>query len=183
MKKILLSLLLVISWIAPAFSQMMNMPIMAHGEGHGQMMEMGCMDMMKGDMMCMERARHLGLTDDQMAKMKPIRREMQKKQIRFNADLKIAEMELMEIMEVKDFDLDKANVAANKIEDIKTVQHLEMLKTTKDMRAILTDEQFKNMHTMCMKMDVRKHGKMMRKPGLPKAKPEKKTDDMKGMKH
>lgn len=25
------------------------------------MMEMGCMDMMKGDMMCMERACHLGL--------------------------------------------------------------------------------------------------------------------------
>jgi len=51
-------------------------------------------------------------------------------------------------MEVKDFDLDKATSAVKKIEDIKTAQHLEMLKAMKDMRTILTDEQFKNMHKM-----------------------------------
>jgi len=90
-------------------------------------------------------------------------------------------------MEVKDFDLDKANTAVKKIEDIKTAQHLEMLKTMKDMRTILTDEQFKNMHKMYMKMGEKKHGKMMmhkpvpKKPGLKK--PEKQADDMKDMKH
>jgi hypothetical protein len=68
-----------------------------------------------------------------MMKMKPLHREMQKKQIRSKADLKLAEIELMEIMEVKDFDLDKATSAVKKIEDIKTAQHLEMLKAMKDM--------------------------------------------------
>lgn len=184
MKKILLPLLLVVFWIVPAFSQMMDMPMMAHGGGHGQGMEKGGMDMMEGDMICMEHARHLGLTDDQIIKMKPIHREIQKKQIRFRADLKIAGMELMEIIEVKDFDLDKANSAAKKIENIKTAQHLEMLKAMKEIRTILTDEQFKNMHKMCMKMDMKKHGKiMMKKPDLKKTNPEKKTDDMKDMKH
>ena len=52
MKKILLSLLLTVVFAVPAFSQMMDMPM----KGHGQMMKMGNMDMMGGDMMCMEHA-------------------------------------------------------------------------------------------------------------------------------
>jgi Spy/CpxP family protein refolding chaperone len=184
MKKILLSLLLTVVFAVPAFSQM-DMPMKGHGEGQGQMMGMGGMDMMGGDMMCMEHAKKMGLTDEQMEKMKPLHREMQKKQIRSKADLKIAEIELKEIMEVKDFDLDKATSAVKKIEDLKTAQHLEMLKAMKDMRAILTDEQFKNMQKMCMmKMGEKKHEKMkMDKPAPNKPGPKKSADDMKDMKH
>ena len=149
------------------------------------MMEMDHMDMMGGDMMCMEHAHEMGLTDDQMMQMKPLHREMQKKQIRFKADLKIAEIELMEIMEVKDFDLDKASSAVKKIEDLKTTQHLEMLKAMQDMRAILTDEQFKKMQKMCMmKMGEKKPEKgTMNKPVPKKTSPDKSADDMKNMKH
>ena len=175
MKKIVFALLLMVVIAVPAFSQMNDMPMKGHGEGHGQMMEMGNMDMMGGDMMCMEQADKMGLTDDQMMKMKPLHREMQKKQIRSNADLKIAEIELKEIMEVKDFDLDKATSAVKKIEDIKTAQHLEMLKAMKDMRAILTDDQFKKIHKMCMKPGEKKPGKMM----MNKPSPKKSADDMK----
>ena len=184
MKRILFALLLTVVFAVPAFSQM-DMPMKGHGEGHGPMMEMDHMDMMGGDMMCMEHMHHMGLTDDQMMKMKPLHREMQKKQIRSKADLKIAEIELMEVMEVKDFDLDKATSAVKKIEDIKTARHLEMLKAMKDMRTILTDEQFKNMHKMCMmKMGEKKHGKMkMDKPAPNKPNPKKTADDMKDMKH
>jgi Spy/CpxP family protein refolding chaperone len=186
MKKVLLSLLLIVVFAVPAFSEMKDMPMRGHGEGRGQMMEMGNMDMMGGDMMCMERAHDMGLTDDQMAKMKPLHSEMQKKQIRSKADLKIAEIELKEIMEVKDFDLDKATAAVKKIEDLKTAQHLEMLKAMKDMRAILTDEQFKNMHKMMsMKMGEEKHEKKMNKSKQTRKKssPKKTADDMKDMKH
>jgi Spy/CpxP family protein refolding chaperone len=183
MKKILISLLLTVIFAVPAFSQMRDMPMKGHGGGHGQMMAMDHMDMMGGDMMCMQHGK-MGLTDDQLMKMKPIQREMQKKQIRSKADLKIAEIELMEIMEVKDFDLEKANAAVKKIGDIKTAQHLEMIKAMKDMRYVLTDEQFKNMHKMCMKLDERKHGKMMmNKPGPKRSIPKKTADDMKDMKH
>ena len=141
--------LLVISVPVPAFSQMMDMSKKEPGEGHGQMMEMGNMDKM-GDMMdmCIEHADKMGLTDDQIMKMKPVHREMQKKHARFKADLKIAEIELMEIMEVKDFDLEKAGSAVNRIAEIKTAHHLEMLKAMKKIRTILTDEQFKKMKKM-----------------------------------
>jgi Spy/CpxP family protein refolding chaperone len=167
MKKIVLSLLLTVVFAVPAFSQMMDMSMKEHREGHGQMMEMGNMDKM-GDIMgmCIEHADEMGLTDDQIMKMKPVHREMQKKQARFNADLKIAEIELVEIMEVKDFDLEKASSAVKKIEEIKTAHHLEMLKAMKEIRTILTDEQFKKMQKMMpMETGMKKPAKgMMKKP-------------------
>ena len=159
--------LLVFSVPVPAFSQMKDMSMKEHREGHGQMMGMGNMDRM-GDMMgmCIEHADELGLTDDQIMKMKPVHREMKKKDARFKADWKIAEIELMEIMEVKDFDLEKASSAVKKIEEIKTAHHLEMLKAMKEMRSILTDEQFKKMKKMMsMKTGEKKPAKkMMKKP-------------------
>jgi len=158
--------LLALSAPAPGFSQMMNMCANAH---KGQAMEMGTMDKM-GDMadMCAEHADKMGLSEDQAMKMKPLHREMQKKQVRFKADVKIAEIELMEIMDVKDFDLEKAGLAVKKIAGIKTAHHLEMLKDMKEMRAILTDEQFKKMNKMMsMKMNDKKSSKksMMKSNG------------------
>jgi Spy/CpxP family protein refolding chaperone len=153
--------LLAFSVPGPAFSQMKEMSMKGHGEGHGRMMEMGNMDKM-GDMMamCMQHADMMGLTDDQILKMKPVHSEMQKKQARYEADVKIAKIELTEIMEVKDFDLEKANAAVKKISEIKTAHHLEMLNAMKDMRTILTDEQFKKMKKMMpMKMDEKKPAK------------------------
>jgi Spy/CpxP family protein refolding chaperone len=153
--------LLAFSLPVPAFSQMKDMPMKGHGEEHGQMMEMGNMDRM-GEMMdmCIKNADKMGLTDDQIVKMKPIRTEMQKKQAQCKADLKIAGIDLKEIMEVKDFDLEKASAAVKKISDIKTAHHLEMLKAMKEMRTILTDEQFKKMKKMMpMKMGGKKPAK------------------------
>jgi Spy/CpxP family protein refolding chaperone len=165
MKKILLSLLLTVVFAVPAFSQMKDMSMKRHGEGYGQMMEMCNMDMMD-DMMgiCIKHADKMGLTDDQLMKMKPIHREMQKKHARFTADLKIAEIELMEIIEVKDFDLEKAGSEVKKIAEIKTRYHLEMLKAMKEMRTILTDEQFTKMKKMMpMKTGEKKPAKTMMK--------------------
>jgi Spy/CpxP family protein refolding chaperone len=157
--------LLAFSVPVPAFSQMKDMPMMEHGHGQGQMMEMGHMDKMDDMMgMCLEHADKMGLSDDQLAKMKPLHRDMQKKQARFKADLKIAEIDFMEIMEVKDFDLEKAGSAVKKIADIKTAHHLDMLKGMKEMRTMLTDEQFKNMKKMMsMKMGEKKPVKQMMK--------------------
>jgi Spy/CpxP family protein refolding chaperone len=151
--KVIYSIFVMVATVAllaigvPAFSQTMDMPMKDHrGDGHGKMMAMHNMENM-GDMMgmCIEHADNIGLTDDQIMKMKPAHREMQKKQARFKAAQKIAQIELMEIMEVKDFDLEKATAAVKKIEEIKTAYHLEMLKAMKEMRTILSYEQFKKM--------------------------------------
>lgn len=166
MKRIMLSLLLTVVLAVPAFADMKGMPMKGHGAGYGQRMEMGDMDKM-GDMMdmCIAHADKMGLTDAQLAKMKPAHIEMQKKHARFEADLKIAKIEFMEIMDVKDFDLERATAAVKKIADIKTAHRLEMLKAMREMRSILTDEQFKKMKTMMpMQMGAKRPAKkMMRK--------------------
>jgi len=158
--------LLALSVPAPAFSAMKDMSMQEHRGGHGQGMEMCNMDRMDDMMvMCCEHADKLGLSDEQTMKMKPIHSEMQKKQARFTADLKIAQIELKDIMDVKDFDLEKAGSAVKKIEGIKTAHHLEMLSAMKEMRTILTDEQFQKMKKMKhMEMgDNRPAKRMMKK--------------------
>lgn len=158
MKKILLPLLLTFVCAAPAFSQMMDKPIKNCNECNLQKPGMGPMDRM-GDMMgmCLANADKIGLTDEQVKKITPIHREMQKKQAQFKADLKVAEIEKMEIMEVKDFDIDKASLAVKKIADINTAHQLDMLKSMKEVRSVLTEEQFKKMKKlMQMNMNVEK---------------------------
>src|ERR1017187_8250891 len=157
MKKVLLTVCLAVVFATPAFSQM-NMPMGEHMEGHPGHMESCNMDRPgeeMGDMMhkCLEHADKLGLSEEQINKIKPIHREMQKKQARYTADLKIAQIDMKEIMDVKDFDLDKASAQAKKIADIKTAQHLEMLKSMKEVHSILTDEQFKKMKKMHLEME------------------------------
>lgn len=157
--------LLAFSAPLPAFAQMKNMPSKEHRQGHGQMMQTCDMDRM-GDMvdMCSRHADKMGLSDDQLVKIKPLHSDMQKKQARFKADLRIAEIELMDIMDVKDFDQEKAALAVKKIGEIKTAHHLEMIKAMKEMRTMLTDEQFTTMKKMMsMKMDDKKHSKRMMK--------------------
>ncbi len=165
MKNLVLSLVLTAVLALPAFSQMTDMPMTGQKGGQGQMMGMGSMEGMGNMMgMCLANADKIGLTDEQIKKITPIHREMQKKQARFKADLKIAEIDLGEIMEVKDFDLEKASAQVKKIADMRAAHHLEMLKSMKEVRAILTDEQFQKMKRLHMTMGGKKPGrKMMRK--------------------
>jgi Spy/CpxP family protein refolding chaperone len=60
----------------------------------------------------------------------------------------------MEIMDVKDFNLDKANSAVKKMADIKTAYELEKLKSMQGMHKMLTEEQFKKMKKMMMSMKM-----------------------------
>jgi len=161
MIKTILIALVTVGLALPAFARM-DMGDHKGGHGHGmEMCNMCNMDDMGGMMdKCLAHAAKLGLSEDQMNKIKPIHREMEKKQARFKADLKIAQIDLKEIMEVKDFDLDKASAQVRKIEDLKTANHLEMLKSMKEVHSILTDEQFKKMKMMHGKMGGHEHMKM-----------------------
>lgn len=100
---------------------------------------------------CIEYAYEMGLADDQILKMKPVYNEMQKKQARFKADLKITEIELMEIMEVKNFDIQKAILVVNKNATLKKSLHYEMLKSMQEMRGVLTDRQYKEINKILPK--------------------------------
>lgn len=63
-------------------------------------------------------------------------------------------------MEIKDFDLEKASAAVKKLSDIKNAHHLEMLKSMKEARSILTEDQFEKMkQLMSPRMGAGKSGK------------------------
>jgi Spy/CpxP family protein refolding chaperone len=70
---------------------------------------------------------------------------------------------MKEIMEVKNFDLEKAGAAVKKSADIKTAYQLEMLKAMKEVHSILTDDQFKNMKKMMSMNHDKKPSKHMMK--------------------
>jgi len=167
MKKVLFALLLTATFAVPSFAAMkgkpmsqckecdMQKPEMGHGMGH--------MDMMGGMMdMCIKNSENIGLSEEQTKKITPLHNQMQKKQIRFQADLKIAQLEMKEIMEPKDFDIEKAKAATNKMESMKSAHHLEMLNTMKEVRSIFTEEQYKKMKSlMPMHMGAGKPSKGM----------------------
>lgn len=112
------------------------------------MMDLRYMDKMSEMMArCIGHAYEMGLSDEQIKKIKPVHSEMQKKQAQFIADLKIAEIELMETLEVKKFDLENANNVVNKIAEITKVHHLAMLQAIKNMRNIFSDQQFKEINS------------------------------------
>jgi Spy/CpxP family protein refolding chaperone len=150
-------MLLTATFAVPAFAQMKDKPmnpckncnLQEHGMGH---MDKGHMDMM-GDMMgmCIKNADKIGLSEEQTKKINPLHTEMQKKQIRFQADLKIAQLEMKEIMEPKDFDIEKAKAAMKRAEEIKTAHHLDMLVAMKEVRSVFTEEQYKKLRALMHK--------------------------------
>ena len=151
--------------VAVAALMTLSMPITAFSQPkemeHGPMAEMNHMEHMDHMVnMCIDHADKLGLTEDQIATLKPLHREMQKKHARFKADLKIEEINLQEIMEIKAFDLEKAGASVKKIAELITAHHLDMLKVIKSIRNTLSDEQFKKMQkVMCAIEEGKNHPK------------------------
>jgi len=155
MKKIFAALLMTVAFAVPAFAQMHDKESKGHKECacHEQHMEKRGMHR-HGHMlgMLIMHADKFGLSDDQVTKLKGIQRATAKRMIQLEADKKIARIDLMEIMAVKDFDLEKANTVAQKISDIQKDKRLEKLKAIKEVRNVLTDEQFKKTEEMKRKM-------------------------------
>lgn len=151
----------------------------AHNHGGNMDGRMGMQMGMMGDHMdemvgaCISNAEALKLTDEQIAKLLPLHREMQKKQAKFKAEIKITELELAEVMDVKDFDLTKAEQLSKKINELRLAHHSELLKLMKDVRSILSEEQFQKMKKMKMmgmmkKPAMKNTDKMPKKPMMPR---------------
>lgn len=150
MKKILSALLMTAVFAVPAYADMHGKEMKEHKKCECQEQMGKCQMHRRGDMlgMLIKHADKVGLTADQVVKLKDIQRGKERKEIRSEADLKLARLDLKELMEVKNFDLEKANTQVQKISDIKKAQHLEMLKSVKEARGILTDAQFKKISEM-----------------------------------
>jgi len=84
----------------------------------------------------------LGLSGEQLEKFKKIRGEYQKEAIRRKADIKIAEIDLWELVEKKDATSDQLEKKVREVEGKKTDLRVFRFKQLATLKTILTPEQF-----------------------------------------
>jgi len=129
---------------------------MGHGmQGCGKMcsgMVMGC-GMMGGDhgMGCCKKEfflcckKELELTDKQVAELESIKMDFQKGQIRKEADLKIAQLELKRLMHDDDAPIKDIEAKMKAAASLKTEMKLSHIKAYRKAKALLTPEQIEKM--------------------------------------
>lgn len=84
----------------------------------------------------------LGLSAEQLDKFKKVRGEYQKEAIRRKADIKIAEIELWDLVEKKDATSDQLEKKVREVEGKKTDLRVFRFKQLATLKTILTPEQF-----------------------------------------
>ena len=166
---ITLGLMLVLSTVIPAQSGMMGQRPMGQSEGAaesspGGMMGQGGMGMMGPQMMRgmrgggmqgmpegMEMPRpsqlarmlkaELGLSDEQVKQLTQIFSQAMKARIKQRADLRIAEVELGELLEADPIDMGQVEGKLKAIEGLRTTLRLGLIKAHEQAKGLLTPEQ------------------------------------------
>jgi Spy/CpxP family protein refolding chaperone len=83
----------------------------------------------------------LGLSDEQVGKLTGLRSAFEKEAIRAEAELRVADLELGELLDQTNVDLAKAEAAIRKEESIRTTLRVSRIKTIEAGKALLTGEQ------------------------------------------
>ena len=117
---------------------MMGMGMMDHG-----MMGMGMMDRQMGHAFYLDRADELGLSADQVAKLKVLQSDSRKDNIRNAAEVKIARLELADLLDGKDWSLKDAEPLIRKVQKLEGDIQVRYLQAVSDARKVLTAEQLK----------------------------------------
>lgn len=93
----------------------------------------------------------LNLTDDQVAKLKKIRSDYQKEMIKRKANLRVAMLELWEIIDAKNLDMGKAEKKVKELEVMQSDLMIYRIKTLQETRKFLTDEQYEQFRELGFK--------------------------------
>lgn len=147
-----LTLLLTVIFAAPSYPQEVGAYLNRIRDRYGVTSEIDNFNTMC-NLLCMsvEYAKSIGLTDAQILKIKPLYIEMETSNKNIKNKLLSLELEISEIMNDKDFDFDKANIVCQNITQLKMINHFQILKYIKEIRSILTSDQFMKMN---MKISV-----------------------------
>lgn len=123
------------------------------GKGMGKGMDRGMMGCcMEGGHHMMKKLMSLGLDDRQKESVRAIHLKMRKEEIRAEADIEVAEIELKEILMKDTVDLKAAEAKLKQIETLKTGLRFGQIKAHEEVKAVLTPEQRKKFNTMMMEM-------------------------------
>lgn len=107
----------------------------------------------------MEMLKRLGLDAKQEAAVKAIHEKTQKEMIKRQADIKIAEIELREILAVDTVDMAAAAAAVKKLEGLKTDMKMMSIKSMEEVKSNLNPEQKKKIIEMVGRGPVMDHSK------------------------
>jgi len=175
LKRFILALLLVegITCAGFAAAQMgsgsMGMPPPGGEGGHGQggPMMPGRMGPPHGDPLSPESLRGmLGLSDDQVQKMRQLRMEYEKETIRKGADIRVGELEMKDLLEQKNVDLAQVEKKVRQLEALRGDLMLVRVRSMLKAKDFLNDQQFDRFKQMVLLMASHRmggmHGPMMR---------------------
>ncbi len=105
----------------------------------------------------------LKLSDEQYEKMKGVRSNYRKDMIKRKADLKIAEIELWELIDSEDLNIGKIEKKLKQVEGFKTEMMLSRIKTLGETKKVLSKEQYEKFRKMgfrSMSHRMGRHGMM-----------------------
>lgn len=116
------------------------------GAGMGRMMGAGKMGMMgqrMAQMFYLDRAAELGLSTDQVEKLKALHSECRKDNIRNAAEAKIARLELADLLDADNWSLKDAETLIRKVQKLEGDIQVRHLQAKSEARKVLTAEQLK----------------------------------------
>lgn len=90
----------------------------------------------------------LKLSDEQIDKFKKLRNEYERESIKRGAEIKLAEMDLWDLFDKKDFTADQMEKKVREVEAKKAELRVFRFKQLSTVKSILTPEQFEQFRTM-----------------------------------
>jgi Spy/CpxP family protein refolding chaperone len=116
-----------------------------YGGGHGMMGRhgMGMMHSSAGHLIrhLLKHETEIGLSADQVAKLKDIQLSLDKTRIKAEADIQVAERELKALTDDEKSDLKAIEAKLRQSEDMQVALRMTSIKTRRDVLALLTPEQ------------------------------------------
>lgn len=111
-----------------------------HGSGHGMM---GMMHSSTGHLIrhLLKHEKDIGLSAEQVAKLKEMQLELDKTRIKSEADIQVAERELRALIEDEKSDLGAIEAKLKQSEDLQVGLRMASIKARRDVLALLTPEQ------------------------------------------
>ena len=112
--------------------------------GHGMMGEgMGMMHSSAGHLIrhLLKHEKEIGLTPEQVAKLKDTQLNLDKTRIKAEADIQVAERELKALTEDEKSDLKAIEAKLRQSEDLQVALRMTSIKTRRDVLALLTPDQ------------------------------------------
>ena len=113
--------------------------------------------MMRADRRIWKALADLGLDEKQKEAIKDIRTSAKKDAIRKIADIRIAKIELREILDKDPVDMSAVEAKLKQMESLKTDMHMSRIKTLEEIKAKLTTEQ-RQKFIINLRKQFRRHG-------------------------